>query len=870
MRINPTSRRRAAVPGACMVALALLVAACQPAPEELWARAQSEAAEGDYAAAAIDLKNLIQREPGNAAARAALGEAALALGDAPAAEKELRRARDLGSARADLDILLAQALLAQRRNEEVLQALGDRPGAVPADLRVLMLAGRAREGLGQPAEAEATYRAAMAAAPGNPEPVVALVALLLQGRRQAEADALVDAALAASPGDIATLVLKGRRILETQGPTPAEEHFRRALALAKDADAEGQVLVGLAEVQLVREDVKGADASIRRLEEIAPGGMLTVYLRARHQAQSGDYSGAIVRLQQILKVDPDFLPAERLLGTVHYLNGNFEQAAMHLSRVVARSDDPFVGRMLAELRLRQDRPEQALQTLLPMLRQGPGIVFDQGLLVLAGQASLSSGDTEAATAFFRRGQEQFPDDERFRLGEISARLASGDAATARTMLEGMRASSANRLAVDYLSVVTFLVEGRNDEATTLAQRLAGENADAAWSHLLLATVQMIQGRTPEARAEFERVLRIEPANKEALINLARLDFQAGDAQAGEARLQRVIEADPADFRPRILIGESHLEGRRFNLALDQAREAVRLAPEAPAALNLLGRSAAAAGRWDEARDAFNRITVLDPRNARAWLNLARATVAAGQSRSLPASMDTARELAPKDPAVLVTAGDLYMEMNEPARAIEQYQAAIALAPSGELAVRACRARLVADRGAACPELGRWLEAHPNDLAVLLFRASVHQARGEADPAIADYERAIAVDGRQVAALNNLAWLYFGKGDARAVKLAEQALAIQPSSGAVMDTLGWILVRQGERRRGLDLISQAAKKSPEDPEVRFHLAFALAENGEAERARRMVSEALADGAEFPSRAEAEGLLRRLEAGEGAGS
>lgn len=866
---NGTRRRRSGARGIFVGVLvgALLAGGCQPTPEELWSRAQAAAAAGDPAAASIDLKNLLQAEPRNAAARAALGEAALALGDPVSAEKELRRAIDLGSEREDLDILLASALLAQRRHAEVLAALAGRLAAEAPDSRVRMIAGRAHEGLGQVAEAEGLYRAAMAASPGSPEPMVALVALLFQDGRAAEADTLVEAALRADPRDISALVIKGRRLMETAGAAAAEEHFTRALALAAGPDEQGQVLVGLAEVQLVRENLPEAAGSIGRLEQLAPGSLVTNYLRARYQAQSGDYAGAIVRLQRILKADPEFLPAERLLGTVHYLNGNFEQAAMHMSRVVAKGEDPFMSRMLAELRLRQDRPEQALRTLLPMIRQGPGIVFDQGLLILAGQASLSSGDPEAAASFFRRGQEQYPDDERFRLGEISARLASGDAATARTMLEAMRSSSANKLAVDYLSVVTYLVERKNGEAAALATRLATENPDVAWSHLLLATVHLVAGRSGEARAEFDRVVAIEPANKEALINLARLDFQAGDDTGGEARLQRVIESDPADFRPRILLGEAHLEARRFNQALEQARQAVQLAPDTPAALNLLGRAAAASGRWDEARDSFNRITVLDPRNARAWLNLARATVAAGATTGMPEGVATAMELAPRDPAVLVTAGDLYMELRQPERAIANYRAAWEIEETGELAIRLCRARLQGDGAADCAELGRWLDGHPDDIGARLFRASLHQSRGEADRAIADYERAIAQDPRQVAALNNLAWLYFGKGDARAAQFAQRALEIQPDSAPVMDTLGWIVLRQGDRRRGLELISAAAKRSAGDPDVQYHLAYALAENGDAEKARRTLATVLASSTAFPSRAEAEGLMRRLDAGGG---
>lgn len=842
------------------------MAACQPTPDELWGKAQKAMADGDTPTAVIYLKNLLQQQPDNGAARAALGRATLALGDPSSAEKEIRRAIALGGGdMADLRLTLVETLLAQNRFQDALKELGavaNDPQAT--DARSLVLAGRAYEGIGQAAEAEARYQRAIAVAPDQTAPLVAMATLLINTGGAPEADSLVDKALGIDGRNIPALVLKGRRILEVNGAKEAAEFFQRALDKAANRQDEAELLVNLAESELVLEDVESASASVKRLEAIAPFAILTRYLRARVQAQSGDYAGAILLLQKIMKDAPDFAPAERLLGTVHYLNGNLEQAAMHISRVIGEGEnDPFLGRLLAELRLQQGRPEQALQTLLPMIRQGPGAAFDQGLLVLAGQASLRLGDTESAIAYFRKGSERYPDDERFRLGEISARLASGDAATARTMLEAMRASSSNPLAVDYLSVMTYLVERDNAKAAALASRLASENSRAPWAHLLLATVFLVDGQGSQARKEFEQVLVLEPANKEAILNLARLDYQDGDRDSGEERLRRVIGDHPEDFRPRLLLAEAKLADRRFNEALEQARQATRLAPDTPAALNLLGRAAAASGRWDEARDSFSRMTTLQPRNAHAWLNLARATVAAGQKQVLPDSLQKAMEIAPRDPVVLMTAGDLMMELHQMDGAIDRFEQAYAIAPSGELAIRACRARMLAGKPAACTLLSSWLAKNPGDMVARLFMASANQTRGETNKAIAEYEAALRQEPDQPVALNNLAWLYLERNDPRALALAKHALAVQPQSAPVKDTLGWIQVRRGDKQRGLDLIAAASRASPGDPDIQYHLAFALAENGEFAMARKTLTAVLTAVPKFPSRREAEELLRRLD-------
>src|SRR6516165_1774267 len=56
-----------------------------------------------------------------------------------------------------------------------------------------------------------------------------------------------------------------------------------------------------------------------------------------------------------------------------------------------------------------------------------------------------------------------------------------------------------------------------------------------------------------------------------------------------------------------------------------------------------------------------------------------------------------------------------------------------------------------------------------------------------------------------AALNNLAWLYQRQGDlAKARELAERAFAAAPAAAQIDDTLGWILVAQGEADRAMPI------------------------------------------------------------------
>ena len=114
----------------------------------------------------------------------------------------------------------------------------------------------------------------------------------------------------------------------------------------------------------------------------------------------------------------------------------------------------------------------------------------------------------------------------------------------------------------------------------------------------------------------------------------------------------------------------------------------------------------------------------------------------------------------------------------------------------------------------------------------------------------------------VVVLNNLAWAYHQVKDPRALETAERAYKLKPDSASLSDTLGWILVEQGNTRRGLELLQKAVKAAPKVPEIRYHLAQAWLKAGDKSKARSELEALLSTDAKFPQRAEAEKLLDQL--------
>jgi len=113
-------------------------------------------------------------------------------------------------------------------------------------------------------------------------------------------------------------------------------------------------------------------------------------------------------------------------------------------------------------------------------------------------------------------------------------------------------------------------------------------------------------------------------------------------------------------------------------------------------------------------------------------------------------------------------------------------------------------------------------------------------------------------------LNNLAWALSEARDPRAREFAEQAYKIKPDDAAVMDTLGWILVQQGQTARGLGLLQQALSKAPDSADIQWHLAYALNANGDKARARHELKLLLDRRVRFSAENKAQALYQQLTA------
>jgi Tfp pilus assembly protein PilF len=149
-----------------------------------------------------------------------------------------------------------------------------------------------------------------------------------------------------------------------------------------------------------------------------------------------------------------------------------------------------------------------------------------------------------------------------------------------------------------------------------------------------------------------------------------------------------------------------------------------------------------------------------------------------------------------------------------------------------------------DWRAALVELDAAAAALPETAIVYYDRALAHRALGDAPAAIADAERAVAIDPLYPEARNNLAALYIEAGLLESAGLwLEQTVALAPDYAAAWGNLGALRLLQGDVAGAVAALRRAVERAPSAPEHAVNLGIAFVRAGNVDAARREFRRAL---------------------------
>jgi putative PEP-CTERM system TPR-repeat lipoprotein len=417
------------------------------------------------------------------------------------------------------------------------------------------------------------------------------------------------------------------------------------------------------------------------------------------------------------------------------------------------------------------------------------------------------------------------------------------------------------------------------------------------AHINLAQLDLLANDSAAAKGHYQKVLSYDEGNLKALLALAVLTNQEGRADETEQWLKQAYSHHPETTQPALLLVAHYQRQGKTLEALDLAgtlatthhrdpqvlktlaftqvqagedeaaittlRSLVQVASRSPDAYYKLAMVLLNTEKYIEARKRLQQALTLQPDYPAAQLALGRLDIA---GKNLDAAQDIARDLKQAHPDAYFgyeLEGDILFSRQDFRQAAAAYAIASSKASSAPLARKLFQSRFKAGEPESADEaLRQWLTGHPEDVLLRRMLATSLQIQGKNPQAIEEYLRVLKQDSDNIIALNNIAWLYQDAGNPEGLKYAERAHELAPRRPDITDTLGWLLVQNGDINRGLVLLQEAALMAPNIPDIRYHMVVALDMAGRRDEAREELDRLLTSNKTFPDRDKAEALRARL--------
>jgi putative PEP-CTERM system TPR-repeat lipoprotein len=861
---------------AAILAAALAVAGCGQKETDLLAAAKAQLAKNDRAAATIQIKNALQKNPNSAEGRYLLGKVLLESGSAAPAEVELQRALELGYPAPQVTPLLARSLLAQGKPARVTATFADvewPDAAASAELKVALA--QAWMAQGSLDDAAAAVAAALRLHPQLESAI--LVDARLKARQGDPGAALkeVEDLLAREPKSAEGWTLKGDLLLVgSKDHGPAIEAYRQAVALQPGNVAAHAALISL---HLVDHDLDAAARQLAQLKAAAPKSLQATMLDGQVALAKGDLQHAREQFQLVLRVMPNHLPALQSAGMVELGLDSLEQAESLLNRALQLAPNAIAPRvLLAQTYLRQNQPAKAQAMLSPLVDQ-PGVPVQ--VLLLAAQSYLVAGDAARAEALFQRAAKAAPGDPKIRTALALSHLTKGNPDSAVAELQAISAADTG-VSADLAMISTLTRQGKIDAALKATDTLAKKQPDKPLADLLRGQLLMRKKDLPGARQSFERAVAKDPGYYPATAALAALDMLDRQPEQAKSRLteflkkspghvqamlalaevaarsgatrdqvtaliQATVKARPNEIAPRLALIDYQMANGNAKDALASTQAALVAIPDRADLVERLGRAQLAVGDREQAESAYNRLVKMRPKSPVGYLGLADVAQAKGDYAEAARQVRQARELAPDSPLVQRAAIEVAIRNRQPEQALaiahqiqsQQPGNAAGYLYEGEIAMQ--QKQWPAAEAAFRKALGK-----PGGMTapVRLHAALVAAGKtADADHFSAGWRKDHPKDTVFLFYLGDAA---LARGDQAAAERWYRAVVEQqPDHAIALNNIAWLMVVQKEPG-ALAVAEQAVKAAPEQPQVLDTLAQAQAAEGQTAKAVETSKKAVA--------------------------
>ncbi|WP_439101893.1 tetratricopeptide repeat protein [Congregibacter sp.] len=434
--------------------------------------------------------------------------------------------------------------------------------------------------------------------------------------------------------------------------------------------------------------------------------------------------------------------------------------------------------------------------------------------------------------------------EAFRAVRLWVALEPGNVEANGTLATLLARQGRNREALPYLATVARAGEkakfpvllnrykalqpadqlGLDSDAQALLDDDLGDDVSLRLTHALMAEER---GDAATTRARLEPVFALEPYQRQALILEAKLNLAQG-MDAPFVHMEEALDVDPTRTELRLqyarLLASQDMAAARqqfeilsaeaphnadllFSLALishelednDAAKgylqQVLALNQRTDEAYLFLGQIARGEGDLDEAIQLFQQVG--DGADLmKATISIAQIQVAEDRDQELADYMDRLRQSYPlRKEQLYALEANIYNETDRDKRGLAL--------------------------------LNRAIDEFPTSDNLRYARSVAHEQAGNLAAAETDLRDIIERDPDNATALNALGYTLANRTDRydEAKALIEKALALSPNEPSILDSMGWVLYRQGDLENAKQYLTRAYAAFP-DPEVAAHLGEVL--------------------------------------------
>ncbi|MFC4700132.1 XrtA/PEP-CTERM system TPR-repeat protein PrsT [Glaciecola siphonariae] len=883
------------------LAILLMFGCSQKSPEELFQSAKLNAESGNYSEAVVDLKNLIAQDFTAAEARALLGQIYLKLSEFDAAEKELRRAADMGAKDIEVYPYLAKTLYYQE----------DFSGLIDLEQN---------KGTGFDPQAKETLK---------------LLSYLSQVRLSQD-----DVSQVPQPelADTFNATLADAYRLFIKGETEQANEKLESLTTPHENEAELYFLNGLVKDQLGQ--LKDTAANYERLMEIYPNYHLGRLLLIDVLVRDNELESADMHVSMLMALDPEQPTVNFYKGAIEFLEKNYSVSYGHAQKAKEGGVQDYRNEMVHGLSsLKLGNLEQAYASLAKAAAQlpknhsvhrlltqlqfnlGNGSAALETLNALEGSSDLdvilheNAANLFAAQQNFEKASQQMNRVNTLSGSSLNAERLLKEGLTKIAINDFSGASQIEQSIEMDPSVVqkwlllaeVYMDQGETDKALTLAKQLSKEDEPSGlvlegqiYSRLgqqdkandlyqaalantpdhVPATNNLISSymkaqEFDKARAWVTKALDANPDNKLAGAQLVRIASKQGFKQQDVEYLTRLSEQHPETDTPLVILASWLREKGDSAAAIDILRS--NKAKLSDSGLMSLGDALYNNDNLEEAKDIYLEWAEAYPNQVMPILRLVAVYTRLGDGARLSPLLDNAAQRYPNVESIRLARLQNLVRIKSFTAAQQEFNYLISQGSNnivlskvkGQLAVAAKR------YGQAIAPLSEYYAAS-NNLGDAVNLALAYLGNGQKNKAselllahlektgntpiatmtVAEfmltnqfyqqavelYRQLIKFQPKNVIAQNNLAIAYIGNNQAaEALSAAQTAIELAPQEPQVMDTYGWALYKNGSQTEAEQMLAVAHQAQNANPGIALHYAEVLIAQNKKQLATRVINQ-----------------------------